>query len=43
MYQYETYYDPQVSLNGDKAVVKLLLETGPYLADYTFSLSKATG
>lgn len=37
---FETYYDPEISVNGSKAVVKLLIETGGYLADYTFHLSK---
>jgi hypothetical protein len=40
LYRFETYYDPEISVNGSEAVVKLLLETGSYLADYTFSLKK---
>jgi hypothetical protein len=36
---FETYYDPSITVNGSKAVVKLLIETGVYLADYTFNLS----
>jgi len=43
IYGFETYYDPQILLNGDKAIVKLLLETGALLVDYTFSLSKESG
>jgi hypothetical protein len=37
---FETYYDPVISIKGNEAVVKLLLETGDYLADYTISLKK---
>jgi hypothetical protein len=38
--KFETYYDPLISVNGDKAVVKALIETGAYLADYTFTLQR---
>jgi hypothetical protein len=37
---FETYYDPVISVTGSDATVKLLLETGPYLADYTMTLKK---
>ena len=40
IFRFETYYDPEISVNGDEAVAKLLLETGSYLADYTFSLRR---
>lgn len=39
-FKYETYYDPEITVNGDKATVKLLLKTGGYLADYTAWLRK---
>ena len=29
-----------ISVNGDKAIVKLLLESGEYLADYTATMQK---
>jgi BlaR1 peptidase M56 len=38
--KFERYFDPRISVNGRRAVVNLLLETGDYLADYTFLLSK---
>ena len=39
-FKFETYYDPAIAVKGNKAVVKLLIETGAYLADYTFTLKK---
>lgn len=39
-FKFETYYDPRILFDGPRAVVKLLLETGDYLADYTFVLSR---
>jgi ketosteroid isomerase-like protein len=39
-FKFETYYDPKISVSVSKAVVKLLLETGEYLADYTFALRR---
>jgi len=39
-FKFETYYDPEMSVNGNEAVVKLLLETGVYLADYKFVFRK---
>jgi hypothetical protein len=41
LFGFETYYDPHISVNGDKATINLLLETGTYLADYKFILRKA--
>jgi len=40
-FMYETYYDPEISIDGDKAAVKLRLKTGGWLADYTAWLQKA--
>jgi hypothetical protein len=40
LFGFETYYDPQIKVNGDKAAINLLLETGAYLADYQFTLQK---
>ena len=40
VFRFETYYDPEISVSGNEAAVKLLLETGNYLADYSFSLRK---
>ena len=37
---FETYYDPVITVKGNKANVKLLVETGSYLADYAFTLRK---
>jgi hypothetical protein len=39
-FRFETFYDPSMTINGDKAVVKLLLESGDYLADYSFVLKR---
>jgi hypothetical protein len=39
-YKFETYYDPQISIDGDKAVVNLLIESGFYLGDYTAWMQK---
>jgi hypothetical protein len=39
-YGFETYYDPQISVDGRKATVKLLAESGDYLADYTLWMQK---
>ncbi len=40
IFKFEKYYDPKISVNGETAAVTLLLETGDYLADYTFALKK---
>ena len=40
LFRFETYYDPEISVNGDTATANFLLETGDYLADYTFSLKR---
>ena len=40
LYKFERYYDPRISVAGGRAVVKLLLESGDYLADYSFALSR---
>jgi beta-lactamase regulating signal transducer with metallopeptidase domain len=40
VFRFETYYDPRITVNGDHAVVALLLESGDYLADYFFVLKK---
>lgn len=40
LFGFETYYDPTIAVNGNKAIVKLLIETGDYLADYTFFLTR---
>jgi hypothetical protein len=39
-YGFETYYDPQISVDGDRATVRLLLETGSNLGDYTLWLQR---
>ncbi|HUI69076.1 MAG TPA: hypothetical protein VL354_01060 [Spirochaetia bacterium] len=39
--KFETYYDPMISVTGDEAVVKALVESGAYLADYTFTLQRS--
>lgn len=39
-YRFETYYDPRISVDGRTAVVKLLLETGDFLTDYTVWMQK---
>ena len=39
-FKFETFYDPSMTINGDKAAVKLLLESGDYLADYSFVLTR---
>ena len=39
-FRFETFYDPSMTINGDKATVKLLLESGDYLADYSFVLKR---
>ena len=39
---FETYYDPVITVKGNKADVKLLLESGSWLADYAFTLRKGT-
>jgi hypothetical protein len=38
--KFERYYDPRISVDGRRAVVKILLETGGFLADYTFVLAR---
>ena len=40
IFKFETYYDPEITVKGSKAVVHLLLETGDYLAEYTFVMNK---
>jgi hypothetical protein len=37
---FETFYDPQISVDGGKATVKLLGESGDYLADSTLWMQK---
>jgi hypothetical protein len=39
-FKFENFYDPAMTINGDKAAVKLLVESGDYLADYTFALKR---
>jgi ketosteroid isomerase-like protein len=39
-YKFETYYDPVISIEGNTATVKLLIETGNYLGDYTVWMRK---
>jgi len=36
--KFERYYDPRIAVNGRRAVVTVLIETGDYLGDYTFVL-----
>lgn len=39
-FKFEIFYDPLITIHGDKAAVKLLLESGDYLADYSFVLKR---
>jgi hypothetical protein len=38
--KFEKYYDPRITVHGSRAVVKILIETGDYLGDYTFVLTE---
>jgi len=40
IFKFETFYDPVITVNGDRAMVRLLLESGDYLDDSTFTLEK---
>jgi hypothetical protein len=39
-FKYENYYDPEISVEGDTATVKMLLKSGGWLAGYTAWLKK---
>ncbi len=43
MFKFQTFYDPAITVSGDTAVVRLLLETGDYLDDFTFTMEKEAG
>ena len=40
IFGFETFYDPSITVRGTSGVVQLLLESGPYLTDYTFVMKK---
>jgi len=39
-FKFETFYDPRMTVHRGTATVKLLLESGDYLADYSFELTR---
>jgi hypothetical protein len=41
--KFEKYYDPRITVDGRRAVVTILIETGDYFANYTFLLTKQDG
>ena len=40
VFKYERYYDPEITVGGDTATVKMTLHTRLYLADYTVWMQK---